>query len=190
LSQHTHIKQLIDQLLQDDQLAQRQLVDLQGDRLYAICLRYVGDTHTAKDALQESFIRIFKHIKKYDAKKGSFNTWISTITVRQCLSVIDRRKLTSSLYNDKNELLKIVNESRQQEPKIIDKMNADDLMLVVRTLPDGYREVFNLAVIEGYSHKEIGELLGYKESYSRTILTRAKNLLRDKLQGSGIVSLQ
>ncbi len=184
------MKQLIDQLLQDDQLAQRQLVDLQGDRLYAICLRYVGDTHTAKDALQESFIRIFKHIKSYDAKKGSFNTWLSTITVRQCLTMIDRHKLTSSLYNNKNELIKIVNDTSQHEPKVIDKMNADDLMEVVRTLPDGYRQVFNLAAIEGYSHKEIGELLGYKESYSRTILVRAKNLLRDKLKRNGIVSLQ
>ena len=104
--------------------------------------------------------------------------------------MIDRHKLTSSLYNNKNELIKIVNDTSQHEPKVIDKMNADDLMEVVRTLPDGYRQVFNLAAIEGYSHKEIGELLGYKESYSRTILVRAKNLLRDKLKRNGIVSLQ
>lgn len=68
--------------------AQRALVDTQGDRLYAICIRYIGDREKAKDALQESFIRIFKYIKNYDKNKGAFSSWLTVITVRQCLKCL------------------------------------------------------------------------------------------------------
>ena len=155
--------------------AQRALVDTEGDRLYAICIRYIGDREKAKDALQESFIRVFKYIKNYDKSKGSFEGWLTVITVRQCLKMLDKKQLHTIELNankfDKADL----------SPSVISKMNADEILRKVESLPEGYRQVFNLYVIEGFTHAEIAKMLHLKEASSRSKLSRAKELLRSKL---------
>lgn len=155
--------------------AQRALVDQQGDRLYAICIRYIGNREKAKDALQESFIRIFKYITKFDDSKGSLKAWTTMITVRQCLKMLDSKKLVTVELKPEymNEL--------SNEAIAIKNMNADEILSKIESLPEGYRQIFNLYVIEGLSHKEIGELLNLKEASSRSRLARAKQMLRSKL---------
>ncbi len=155
--------------------AQKALVDLQGDRLYAICIRYIGDRDKAKDVLQECFIRIFKYIDKFDPIKGSFETWLNVLTVRQCLKQLDKKtlktiELSTKLYNEFYE-----------DPKVINQMSADEILAKVESLPEGYRQVFNLAVVEGYSHKQIAKLLDLEEGSSRSKLSRAKQMMRAKL---------
>lgn len=154
---------------------QKALVNRYSGLLYTVCLRYMGDETKSKDVLQDAFIRIFKYIKNFDPGKGSLQAWMRKIVINTALRDLQSKKInTSSLSLD-------INENASIEPSILDKMAADDLMQLIQALPDGYRQVFNLSVIEGYSHKEIGDMLGIKEVSSRSNLSRAKQLLRTKL---------
>lgn len=155
---------------------QRALVDNYSELLYSICLRYTGDETKSKDVLQEAFIRIFRYIDKYDPNKGALTTWMRKICVNVALRSLKKKNLeVSTLTVEFNNRVII-------EPEILSKFGREDLMKVVMTLPDGYRQVFNLSVIEGYSHKEIGKMLGIQEVSSRSNLSRAKQILRKKLQ--------
>ena len=154
---------------------QKALVNRYSGLLYTVCLRYMGDETKSKDVLQDAFIRIFKYINNFDSDKGSLQAWMRKIVVNTALRNLQSKKInTSTLSLD-------INENASIEPSIIDKMAVDDLMKLIQTLPDGYRQVFNLSVIEGYSHKEIGKMLNIQEVSSRSNLSRAKQLLRTKL---------
>ncbi len=155
--------------------SQKALVNQFSGLLYSICLRYLGDEAKAKDCLQDSFIRIFKYFKNFDGSKGSLQSWMRKITVNVALKTLNKNKLdTTPLSLDYNDKMSVA-------PDAVSKMSVDDLMKVVQSLPDGYRQVFNLSVIEGYNHREIAEMLGIQEVTSRSNLSRAKQLLRKKL---------
>ncbi len=154
---------------------QKALVDRYSGLLFTICLRYTGDENKSKDVLQESFIRVFKSIRTFDPDRGSLQNWMKKITVNMCLKTIKKNQIASTgLTIDINDNLSV-------GPDVISKMNADDLLKLIQTLPEGYRQVFNLSVIEGYNHKEIADKLGIAEVSSRSNLSRAKQILRKKL---------
>ena len=154
---------------------QRALVNMYSDRLFAICLRYLKDKDLAKDALQDSLIRVFKYIESFDSNKASIYTWMSTITVRACLKNLDKKKIELVSYDE------LPSEERGFDPSPLDALSTRELITLVNELPDGYREVFNLAVIDGFSHQEIGDLLGLSSGASRSRLSRAKDILRKKI---------
>lgn len=141
----------------------------------AACRRYVKEESTAKDVLQETFIRIFTHIKKYKPT-GPFENWMRRIAVRCALTAIDKKRLKKEI-----ELTEHHKESAI-EPDVFNYLGIEDISRLIATLPRGYQTVFNLSVIEGYTHKEIAELLQITESASRSQLTRAKKMLQKKLQ--------
>lgn len=170
------IEDIIDGCRTGQANCQRALVDNYSELLYSVCLRYTGDETKSKDVLQESFIRIFKFFKTYDTNKGSLTAWMRKICVNVALRSLRKKNLeVSTLTVDFNNRIAV-------EPEVMANFGKDDLMKVVMTLPEGYRQVFNLSVIEGYSHREIGEMLGIKEVSSRSNLSRAKQILRKKLQ--------
>lgn len=175
MKKYNDIQAIIKGCKKNNPSAQRALVEDQGDRLYAICIRYIGDKVKAKDALQDCFIRIFKYINKYDPTKGDFEKWLNVLTVRQCFRQLEKKKLNLV------EIDAIVQNTLATQPKAIETMSADEILKLVAGLPEGYRQIFNLYAIEGYSHKEISELLGLKESSSRSKLSRAKEMLRMKM---------
>lgn len=157
-------------------LCQRALVDNYSELLYSVALRYTGDETKSQDVLQETFIKVFKSFKTYDPNKGALSTWMRKITVNVALRSLSKKNLeVSTLTVD-------INNRHAVSAEVMSKMGHDDLMKVVQTLPDGYRQVFNLSVIEGYSHREIGEMLNIQEVSSRSNLSRAKQILRKKLQ--------
>lgn len=154
--------------------SQYELVKRYSPGLMSLCRRYAPDEATAKDMLQESFIRIFANIEKYQPT-GSFEGWMKTITTRCALQWLNK-------YNLRQDLLKsYAPEERALEPEVYEKINAEDIILLIRELPVGFRTVFNLHVIEGYSHKEISEMLSIEESTSRSQLGRARKLLQKKI---------
>lgn len=154
---------------------QRLFVDQYSDFLYAICCRYMGDRNLAKDELQNSLIKILDKIQSYDSKKSKIESWISTVTINTCLSSLRKRKVFISSLED------LPFESAWVDPIIIDEMNTNDILKLVESLPDIYREIFNLVEIDGYKHKEIANLLDIKESSSRARLNRSKEMLRSKI---------
>jgi len=122
-----------------------------------------------------SLLKILKNIKQFDFRKAKFESWVTTITINTCLSQLKKINLEVLTSNYNNVLDTPYNEN------VIDQMSTSELLNTIKGLPDGLREVFNLSVIDGYSHKEIGIQLGIKESSSRSRLTRAKQLLRENL---------
>jgi len=154
---------------------QQALVHRFSGLLYSVCLRYMGDATKSQDILQDAFIRIFRYIDTFDSNKGSLQGWMRKITVNVALKSLNKKKLdTTSLSVDYNDQISVT-------PDAITNMSVDSLMDIVRTLPEGYRQVFNLSVVEGYSHKEIGSMLGIADVTSRSNLSRAKQILRKKL---------
>jgi len=136
----------------------------------------MGDETKAQDVLQETFIRIFKGFETYDPEKGALSSWMRKIAVNCALKSLKKKKLEIS-----NLSVVDYDQKFSVAPEAVSKMSHDDLMELVQTLPDGYRQVFNLSVIEGYNHKEIGEMLGIEAVSSRSNLSRAKQLLRKKI---------
>ena len=155
---------------------QRALVDNYSEMLFSVCLRYTGNETLAKDVLQESFIRIFKYFKSFDSNKGALNTWMRRITINVALRHLNKKSI------DTSTLTLEISDRHYTDPDVMSKIGHDELMKHIMGLPEGYRQVFNLSVIEGYSHKEIAQKIGIKEVSSRSNLSRAKQLLRKKLQ--------
>ncbi len=154
--------------------AQKELYDSFVDRIYYIVKRYVSDDYFVKNIVQDIFLKIFINIDKYEEGKGMFSTWFNTISVRESINHIRKRKVNFDLNLDHIS-------NAQIEGDVLAKLNADDILKVLSTINDKYRVVFNLYEIDGFSHKEIGNLLGITESSSRTYLTRAKKILKEKI---------
>lgn len=162
-----------------DSDAFRQLYDIMSSQIYAICLRYMKNEDDAKDALQESFVLIYERIKDYKAK-GSFEGWAKRITVHQCIYKLKKAKINLPLEENHltAEKQKEFDEDKNQQ------QIKNNLKEALGKLPDGYRTIVNLNIIEGYSHVEISEMLNISEGTSRSQLNRAKVALKKlMLQG-------
>lgn len=122
--------------------------------------------------MQKSWIKAFKSLQNYDGNKGEFKSWMSKITINTCLNELKKKK--EFILPIHEEIQIVFND----EAHPIDKMEAGKILEIVAQLPEHYREVFNMAAIDGFSHKEIGELLGVTELVSRTRLKRARNIIR------------
>lgn len=162
------INNIIINCLRRDINAQRALYDLYVDRLYYVVYRYVNDTYYIENILQDVFLKTFNKLETFDSNKASFTTWINTIAIRESLNHLRKKKLTFVPYE---EVTKDI--SAEIDP-IISKMDAQELMYLIATIPEKLRIVFNLYEIDGYNHNEIETMLGIKASTSRSYLTRAK----------------
>jgi len=167
-------EELISGCLSGKRQAQRQLYDTYSRRFMAICLRYLKDQEQAEDVMIQSFMKIFEKLSQFQGK-GSFEGWMKRIVVTQALMTIrsNRHLALSVSLEEATDNLESTTELTQLE--------AAELMDLVQSLPLGYRTVFNLFAIEGYSHQEIGELLGITESTSKSQLNRARSVLKEKI---------
>lgn len=150
---------------------QKALVLRYSPQLMTVARRYCRDDHAAKDVLQDAFIRIFKGIKGYQAA-GSFTAWMRRIVINVALY----NKGKSSYKNEQGNLDQITHPLIS--PQAISNLNTEDLIALVQQLPEGFREVFNLYIIEGYAHDEIAEILNIAPSTSRSQLARARQKLQ------------
>jgi RNA polymerase sigma factor (sigma-70 family) len=146
-------------------------------KMYGVCLRYSGNAEDANDLLQEGFIKIFKSLVKFRGD-GSFEGWMRRIFVNTSIEHF-RKKV--KLYNV-SEVQE--NTIEDVELNVLDSMAEKDIILLVNELAPGYKAVFNMHVIEGYSHKEIAEILGITEGTSKSQLARAKGVLKKSLEKS------
>ena len=165
---------LIKGCIEGDRRMQKQLYDQFSPKMYAVCLRYMGNADDAQDILQEGFIKIFKNLERFRGE-GSFEGWVRRIFVNTAIEHIRKKKLNLSLTEKEDTII-------FKSVSAIDNINEKDLLKIVSDLSPGYRSVFNLYVVEGFSHKEIGELLGINEGTSKSQLARARMILQDKIK--------
>ena len=162
--------------LNGDRQSQRRLYTLFSSRLYGVCLRYSDNEEDAKDLLQEGFIKIFNNLKQYKYN-GSLEGWMRRIIVNTALERF-RRENKSIFVNNEDYMDSL----QVNYEHILEDLAYKDLIHLVQGLSDQYRVVFNLYVIEGFSHKEIGEKLNIGEGTSKSNLSRARELLKKKIQ--------
>lgn len=140
-------------------------------RMYAVCLRYAGNAEEAEDILQEGFIKVFKKLGSFRSE-GSFEGWVRRIFVNTAIEHF-RRKRYLMPVTEKEE-----NTIEGKYLSVLDELAARDIMALVQDLSPGYRTVFNLYVVEGYTHKEIADMMGISEGTSKSQLSRAKVILQ------------
>lgn len=162
---------LINGCIEENSAYQRELYEKYGGKMFAVCLRYASSREDAEDALQEAFIRIFDNISKF-RREGSFEGWMRRITVHTVLRLI-QKKTPLQYAEDTSTLTKISTAS-----DAISQLSEKDLLGLINQLPTGYKVVFNMYAIEGYSHAEIAESLGISEGTSRSQYSRAKKHLQ------------
>jgi RNA polymerase sigma factor (sigma-70 family) len=146
-----------------------------SSKMYGVCLRYSGNVEDANDLLQEGFIKVFKNLGKFRGD-GTFEGWVRRIFVNTSIEHF-RKKV--KLYNV-SEVQE--NTIEDIELNVLDTMAEKDIISLVHELSPGYKAVFNMHVIEGYSHKEIAEILGITEGTSKSQLARAKGVLKKSLE--------
>jgi len=154
--------------------AQRHVYEKYAGKMLGVCLRYVKDELEAEDIMIKGITRVFEKIDQYSGT-GSFEGWIRRIMVNEALGYLRRNK---------NMYLEVEIEKAFYEPdyQLIDNsLEAEELVNMINELPMGYRSVFNLYAIEGYSHKEIAEQLEISENTSKSQLSRARTILQKKL---------
>lgn len=144
-------------------------------KMYAVCLRYANNTDDAQDLLQEGFIKVYKNLHRFRAE-GSFEGWVRRVFVNTSIEHFRKKSAQLSSVSEKEE-----NTIEDADITALDSLAEKDIINIVQELSPGYRTVFNLYVVEGYSHKEIGELLGISEGTSKSQLARAKSILQKKV---------
>ncbi|HEU4718512.1 MAG TPA: sigma-70 family RNA polymerase sigma factor [Bacteroidia bacterium] len=155
-------------------------------KMFAVCLRYCRDHEEAQDVLQDGFVRVFGNISAF-RRDGSLEGWIRRIMVNTALMHLRAKKREPDFSDIDNIAMRYHPESYFDTAA---QVNAQELMRMLEALPDGYRTVFNLFAIEGYSHKEIGEMLGITEGTSKSQLSKARGFLQEMLQKVMRVSIK
>lgn len=167
--------QLINDCQRQVAAAQQQLYESYARKMMGVCMRYVNDYETARDLLHDGFIKVFTHIASFQGE-GSFEGWLRRVFVTTALEYLRKNDVLRESYDIATNY-----NLQTEEETIIERISADELRAIIGTLPPGFRTVFNLYAVEGYSHKEIGKMLGITESTSRSQFARAKNILKQKI---------
>lgn len=167
-------KEIIEACIRGERKAQRDFYDLYSRRLFFVCMRYAQSDQEAEDILQESFIKIFNGLGKFRGD-SRLEYWMKRIVVNTALNH-RRNKMYMYPMVDVEEV-----EHKIEYDQVLSELHHDELLKMVRSLPSGSRVVFNLYAVEGYSHKEIAEMVGISEGTSKSQYFRAKELLKQKL---------
>jgi len=155
--------------------AQAELFEKYSDIMFGTCLYYSENKADAEDLLQDGFMQIFNNISKY--KDDNLEAWMRRVFINLALMRYRKNKLETQELNDDYDYTEF------KDYEISAQLNTNDLMQMINELPTQYRLVFNLYAIEGYKHREIAEMLDINEGTSKSNLSRARNILQDKLKG-------
>ena len=154
-----------------ERAAQKRLYDAYAPQMMGVCYRYAQSLQEAEDMLQEAFIRVFSNLDQFRAE-GELGAWIRRIVVNCAINTLRKRKMQTSSWDNQPEAVHPITDV---EPEIM--LDAKELADLIQKLPDGYRIVFNLHAVEGYTHEEIGRMLGIRPVSSRSQYLRARALL-------------
>ena len=174
-------KQFVRGCIANNVVCQKQLYDYYSKKMMGVCLRYSSNYPGAQDILQEGFIKVFKKIHTFSSK-GSLEGWIRKIMVNTALENY-RKPNALKLSRNIEEIEDLV----ESGSDIIGSISAKEVLTIIQQLPDGYRHVFNLYAIEGYSHKEIAEKLNITESTSKSQYSRARVILQKTIHTEEVI---
>ena len=165
---------LIKGCIKENAQCQRMLFEQYAGKMMSVCLRYANDTMEAEDIMQDGFIKVYQYLHQFKFE-GSFEGWIRRIIVNTAIRHLEKKKIQ----------FKDIDESGANAPKLdpyaYAHLGQDDLMKLINQLPEGYKVVFNLNVIEGYSHEEIAEMLHIQAGTSRSQLVKARKMLQHQI---------
>jgi len=167
-------KELVNGCIRGDKRYQKMLYDLYGKKMYGVCLRYCNDKDIAKDVMQDAFVKILTNIGQFKFT-GPLEAWIRRIMVNTSIQFY-----RSSISLKEVELSEAHGEVRYDET--FSKLSKDEILKLIQNLAPGYRTVFNMYVIEGYSHAEIAEMMGINENTSKSQLSRARVILQEEIK--------
>ena len=167
-----NFEELISSCLQKNAQSQRELYDYLAPKLFGACLKYAQNQDDAKDYFQESFILIFKKLHQFNFKSDLF-FWAKKITINHCISQLKKNKNLAFTDLETIETHEEINEEEE--------FSIDQLLKLVQELPTQYKMVFNLYILDHYSHREIAEMLNISEGTSKSNLSRAKMILKQKI---------
>jgi RNA polymerase sigma-70 factor (ECF subfamily) len=159
--------------IQNDAAAQQELYHRYSPKMLSVCYRYAKNREDAEDMLQEGFIKVFMQIRQFQ-NRGALEGWVRKIMVHTCINSLKKNKK----FTESVDII-YANSMHVREDAIPSILQAKQVVECIRLLPLGYKTVLNLYAIEGYSHKEIGDMLDIEESTSRSQYTRAKAMLED-----------
>ncbi len=169
-------QQMIALCKKGDRAAQKALFELLSPKMFAICLRYMGSREAAEDVLQEGFISLFSKLDSYSGE-GSFEGWARKVFVNTALMTLRRNDVMRQ-----SEDIESARSISGDDVSALQSISYKELMGMIAELPPGFRTVFNLFLIEGYSHKEISGMLGISEATSRSQLQRARVMLQNRIK--------
>lgn len=167
-------KDLLAQCKEGDRYACKRLFEMYSGKMMGLCFRFARDRNEAEDILQEGFIRVFNKLDLFSGT-GSFESWMKRVMINTALKYREKN-ITKHQYSEIENLHVF-----DKTPTVIEELSKEEILKIIQKLPDGYRTVFNLYVLEGYSHKDIGKMLNIGESTSRSQLVKARNILKQKL---------
>jgi RNA polymerase sigma-70 factor (ECF subfamily) len=162
--------------IKGDGNAQNELYRRYAPKLWGVCLRYAKNAMSAEDILQEGFIRIFTYLDRFE-NKGSFEGWMRRTMVNTAINYY-KKNLSASKEAEYHEYMS----GKNNDADAVSALSHEELLILVQQMPNGYRTIFNLYVVEGYSHKEIAKQLGISENTSKSQLSRARSFLQNRIR--------
>lgn len=181
MKQNWELDEIIEGCKSSDRRAQEQLFKKFYGKMLVVCQRYIRDKDSAQEVLQEGFIKVFEHIKGYD-KKGSFEGWMRRIIVNCAIDSIRKSKKDFMLTDNDNDFKYIPEDDELGEDWEITSLKASVALEAINKLSPAYKAVFNLYVMEEFTHKEIAEILEISEGTSKSNLAKAKMNLQNYLK--------
>jgi RNA polymerase sigma factor (sigma-70 family) len=154
---------------------QRMLYEKFSPKMYALCIRYAGNTDDAQDILQDGFVKVYSNISKYKGT-GSFEGWIRRIIVNTAIEHFRKKNMLYAI-DEKTEI-----QLADENSNVFNQLEAKELLEIIKSMPAGYRTVFNLYAVEGYTHKEIATMMNLTEGTSKSQYARAKSWLQEKIK--------
>lgn len=173
IDQLADLNVLIKRATEGDEEAFKKIYTLLAGKMYSLCLRYTGNLEDANDTFQNGFIQLFRNLGGF-RHEGSFEGWVRRIFVNTCLDFTRNKR---RLFIEINTTMPV----KAAGFTVLDKLAMEDLMKLIQKMPNGYRTIFNLYLVEGYNHKEISEMLQIEEGTSKSQLSRAKQYLKELL---------
>ncbi len=178
---HKNYSKLIDKASKGDRRAQQQLFDMFSPKMLGVCRQYLKDNNLAEEVMLSGFLKMFTHLPDFK-NEGSFEGWIRRIMVNECISKLRKNKKLNFVSEA------AIENTTEYSTYIETELEAAEIQKLIDSLPDGYKTVFVLYVVEGYKHSEISELLQISESTSKTQLFKARKMLQNMVNNQNNIN--